>query len=99
MPEPKPAFADSVFINCPFDKEFWPLMEAIVFCVIDCGFVPRCALEEADSGSSRFKKICGLVEGSLYAIHDLSRVEIDEATCSPGYTKTPVGLNPACIKH
>src|SRR2546423_907190 len=76
MPDAKPAYADSVFINCPFDEQFWPLFEAIVFCIIDCGFVPRCALEEDDSGTTRLEKISGLIRGSQYAIHDLSRVEI-----------------------
>jgi hypothetical protein len=76
MTDAKPAYADSVFINCPFDEQFWPLFEAIVFCVIDCGFVPRCALEEDDSGTTRLEKIRGLIQGSQYGIHDLSRVEI-----------------------
>jgi len=35
-----PKFADAVFTNCPFDRDYWPLFEALVFCVVDCGFVP-----------------------------------------------------------
>ena len=69
-------FADSVFINCPFDREYSPLFEALVFCIIDCGFVPRCALEEPDSGEARIRRIQSLIRTSQYSIHDLSRVEL-----------------------
>lgn len=76
MAERRPRFADSVFINCPFDEEYWPLFEAMVFCVVDCGFVPRCALEEPDSGEARVRRIHRLIESSRYSIHDISRVEL-----------------------
>jgi hypothetical protein len=33
-----------IFINCPFDKDYWPLMQALVFAVHACGFAPRCVL-------------------------------------------------------
>ena len=69
-------FADSVFINCPFDREYSPLFEALVFCIIDCGFVPRCGLEEPDSGEARIRRIQSLIRTSQYSIHDLSRVEL-----------------------
>jgi hypothetical protein len=69
-------FADSVFINCPFDREYSPLFEALVFCIIDCGFVPRCGLEEPDSGEARIRRIQSLIGTSQYSIHDLSRVEL-----------------------
>jgi len=39
-------YRQSVFINCPFDNQYWPLFEALVFTVIACEFEPRCALEE-----------------------------------------------------
>ena len=69
-------FADSVFINCPFDREYSPLFEALLFCILDCGFVPRCALEEPDSGEARIRRIQSLISTSQYSIHDLSRVEL-----------------------
>lgn len=70
-------FADSVFINCPFDPDYWPLLEVIVFTVIACGFVPRSSLEEADGGDIRIAKIAKLIAQSRYGIHDLSRIELD----------------------
>jgi hypothetical protein len=71
----QPSFSASVFLNCPFDPEYLPLFEALVFCVIDCGFVPRCALDAPDAGATRIDRICKLVESCSLSIHDLSRVE------------------------
>jgi hypothetical protein len=42
-------YADNVFINCPFDPEYAPIFEAIVFAVNDAGFRPKCARERLDS--------------------------------------------------
>jgi len=71
-------FSASVFINCPFDRAYVPLFEAIVFCVIDSGFIPRCALEEPDAGEPRVHRIRRLIAGSQYSIHDLSRIELTQ---------------------
>jgi hypothetical protein len=32
----------NVFINCPFDEQYKPLFEALVFAVFDCGFRALC---------------------------------------------------------
>jgi hypothetical protein len=74
---PGAARKDSVFINCPFDRTYQPLFEVIVFTVIACGFVPRCALEEADAGDVRIEKLLRLIRGCRFAIHDLSAVELN----------------------
>ncbi len=71
-----PRFSDSVFINCPFDADYWPLFEALIFTIVDCGFVPRCALEEPDSGQARVSRIEKLVQACQYSIHDISRIEL-----------------------
>ena len=39
-----------IFINCPFDDEYRPLFQSLVFVIADCGFRARCALELVDSG-------------------------------------------------
>jgi len=45
----------SVFINCPFDRQYQPLLDAIVFCVVACGSEPRCTLELTyDPGTKTF---------------------------------------------
>lgn len=92
-----PSFADSVFINCPFDKHYWPIFEAIVFCVVDCGFSPRSALEQIDSGDVRLQKIRDLVTGSKYAIHDISRIEVSAASPYPRFNMPfELGLDLGC---
>ena len=65
-----------VFINCPFDDDYRQLFQAIIFTIYDCGFLPRCALE--DPSGQRFQKICKLIQDCPYAIHDLSRTEVDD---------------------
>lgn len=72
-------FERSVFVNCPFDEEFRPVLEAILFCVIDCGLSPRIATERLDSGEVRLDKIVSLIRACKYSIHDLSRVQAAEA--------------------
>lgn len=66
----------SVFINCPFDPQYQPLFEAIVFCVVACGFVPRCTLELTDTDDVRIDKIYRLMGQCDFGIHDISRTEV-----------------------
>lgn len=68
-----PPFERSVFINCPFDDDFVPLLQAMAFCVRDLGFYPRLAPENADNAANRLDRIVELVRGSKFGIHDLSR--------------------------
>ena len=66
----------SVFINCPFDQQYQPLFEAIVFCVVACGFVPRCTLDLTDAGEVRIENIYRLIAQCNHGIHDISRTEV-----------------------
>lgn len=72
------SFDQNVFINCPFDKEFAPILQAILFCVVALGYTPRLATERQDSGETRLDKIKGLIEESRYSVHDLSRCQARE---------------------
>lgn len=72
-------FDRSVFINCPFDEDYRPVLEALIFCLIDCGLIPRIASERLDSGEVRLRKIVELVKQCRYSIHDLSRTRASEA--------------------
>lgn len=88
---------DNVFINCPFDSAYWPLFEVMVFTIVACGFKPRCAREEADSGEVRIEKIARLVRESRFGIHDISRVELDGATQLPRFNMPfELGLDLGC---
>lgn len=75
----------SVFINCPFDKKYLKLRNVLMFTIYNCGLVPRCALEEDNSGNVRFEKIKKLIENSMFGIHDLSRIELDGKTKLPRF--------------
>lgn len=69
------AFERCVFINCPFDKDYDGILQAILFCVVYLGFEPRLARERSDGGESRIAKIISLIESSRFSIHDLSRCQ------------------------
>ena len=68
----------SVFINCPFDRQYQPLFDAVVFCVVACGFEPRCTLELTDAGEVRIENIYRLIGQCNHSIHDISRTEVDD---------------------
>jgi len=73
------SFEKNVFINCPFDDEFYPILRPLLFTVIYLKLVPRIALERLNSGEARVKKITELILESKYAIHDLSRIKASKA--------------------
>ncbi len=64
---------EAVFINCPFDADFAPLFEALVFAIVACKFEPRSALESANVSEPRMERITRAIFTSRYSIHDLSR--------------------------
>jgi hypothetical protein len=68
-------YSNSVFINCPFDEDFEPILQAILFCVVFLGLHPRIATERSDSAEARLEKIVALVESCQFSIHDLSRAQ------------------------
>lgn len=67
---------DFVFINCPFDENYLPIFQAIVYTVYRCGFTPKCALEEDNGLQNRLEKIEKCIGDCRYGIHDLSRIEL-----------------------
>jgi hypothetical protein len=75
----------NVFINCPFDQAYAPLLQAMVFTVVDCGFHPRCALEKSDSGEVRIEKIYRIIKECGLSVHDLSRTHLDPITALPRF--------------
>ena len=82
---PLPDYDRCVFINCPFDTDYKYLFDALVFTVMQCGFVPRCALEIQDGSQTRIDKILAIISESRFAIHDISRTELDVTTQLPRF--------------
>lgn len=78
-------YETSVFLNCPFDKQYVPLFQAAIFAVTDCGFQVRCSLEVVDASQIRLQRIYELIGACRYGIHDLSHVQIDENSQLPRF--------------
>ncbi|SEM98807.1 hypothetical protein SAMN04488103_102632 [Gemmobacter aquatilis] len=68
-------FETDVFVNCPFDHDYAPLLEAMLFCLVHSGMNPRLATERLENGENRLEKIYGLACGAKYSVHDLSRCQ------------------------
>jgi hypothetical protein len=65
--------------------------------VIDCGFIPRSALEQTDSGQIRLIKIREIIRASKYAIHDISRIEVTSTNPLPRFNMPfEFGLDLGC---
>jgi hypothetical protein len=67
---------ENVFINCPFDNDYFKLLKPLFFTLIYMDFQPLIA-ETADSGELRLNKLKNMMEVSKYSIHDLSRMEVN----------------------
>ncbi len=65
---------NNVFINCPFDNLYFPLLKPLLFTIIYLDLIPQIS-ETTDSGQARIDHIFELMSVSKYSIHDLSRVE------------------------
>ena len=72
------SFPNNVFVNCPLDTDYLPLLRPLLFTIVYLDFKPRLAPESADSSEPRINKIIKLIEESKYAIHDLSRLISDD---------------------
>lgn len=63
-----------VFLNCPFDEDYYPLLRAAVFTIHACGFTARIALENTGSETARLERLVQMIRECRLGIHDLSRV-------------------------
>jgi hypothetical protein len=73
-----PTFEQSVFINCPFDADFDPILQAMMFCIVHLELHPRLSREVNNGAQPRVDTIQNLIEVSKYSIHDLSRSQARE---------------------
>jgi hypothetical protein len=69
-------YADSVFLNVPFDKKYAPLFDALVFAIHDCGFnygstkhrQKRCLV--LDRERYRYRNFCSDIAGQDVRSHN-----------------------------
>jgi hypothetical protein len=66
-------FDRSVFINAPFDADYDPILQSVMFAVVYLGFEPKLARLRSDSAEIRVEKVADLIRTCKYSIHDLSR--------------------------
>ena len=93
-----PLYMDNVFINCPFDEEYDPIFEAMVFAVHACGFIARCAKEYEDSDAIRIEMIFKIIYECKYGIHDLSRIDLSGNTLPRFNMPLELGIFMGCKK-
>ena len=67
------SYQTNIFINCPFDSDYYPLLKPLLFTVIFCGLKPRLS-ETTDGDDIRIRQIQELIYDSKYSIHDISRI-------------------------
>ena len=67
------SYKTSIFINCPFDSDYYQLLKPLLFTVIFCGLKPKLS-ETNDGDDIRIRQIQELISGSKFSIHDISRV-------------------------
>jgi hypothetical protein len=85
MTEGGATYRNNIFVNCPFDDDFRPLLNAAIFCIFDCRYIPRSALEKTDSSESRIEKLYNLIRVSKLGIHDISRTELSISSGLPRF--------------
>ena len=92
--------SNEVFVNCPFDKGYTPIFDAIVFAVTDLGFFARSAREEDAAGDFRLAKIQRIIEECKYGIHDISAVALDPINHLPRFNMPlELGLFLGCKRY
>ena len=69
------SYDKTVFINCPFDKDYGDIQAYIVFTILYLGFEPLIASAVTDSGEARFSKITRMIADARFSIHDISRLK------------------------
>ena len=79
------SYEESIFLNCPFDLEYRPIFQALVFVVHECGYFARCALEVEDSGQVRIQKIEQIIAECRFGVHDISRTKPDPENQLPRF--------------
>lgn len=75
----------NVFINCPFDRSYKPIFDAVVFAIFDCGFVARSTLEIINTAKVRVDMIVQIMEDCRFGYHDISRTGLDTANRLPRF--------------
>lgn len=66
---------ESIFINCPFDEDYRPLLEVLLFTIKYFNLKPLISSLKSNAAENRLLKIETMLKSSKYSIHDLSRIK------------------------
>jgi hypothetical protein len=89
-------FESNVYINCPFDKYYVPLLHPLIFTVLYLDLNPLVA-ETKSSGQVRVEQIKKLIRRSRFSIHDISRSEALQGKDLPRFNMPfEMGLDFGC---
>jgi hypothetical protein len=89
-------FESNVFINCPFDRFYIPLLQPLLFTILYLDLTPLVS-ETKSSGQVRVEQIKKLISGSKYSIHDISRSEALQDNNLPRFNMPfEMGLDLGC---
>ena len=72
-----PANTD-VFVNCPYDKRYYPLLRPLIFTLVFFELNPRMSFESSQ-GEQRLDKIIKMIHEAPLSIHDISRYKARKA--------------------
>lgn len=61
-----------VFINIPYDDDHLRILDAIAFTVLECGYVPRLAIQDINHVNTRLESIIRAMMLCRFSIHDLT---------------------------
>jgi hypothetical protein len=62
-----------VFLNYPFDQQFFPLADAMSFAIVAGGLLPVSALDLTTPDTSRLDVLVEAIQNCHYSVHDFSR--------------------------
>ena len=69
---------NAIFINCPFDSKYKPMLRAMLFVARFYGLEIKIASTDTDSKSNRLERIIELMKEAKYSIHDLSKLRSEK---------------------
>jgi len=93
------SYSRNLFINCPFDADYYKLLKPLLFSVVYCKYKPQLA-ETKDGGEIRIRQIQKLILTSKFSIHDLSRIEPRKKNDLPRFNMPfELGLDLGCQRY
>ena len=69
-------FEKRFFMNCSFDNDPAPILQAMAFCIVCFDFTPKLANEKFETGENRLDKILELNKYSMFSIHYFSHARL-----------------------